>query len=124
MYSRRGDALLEDILYEVEECEGFLREDMSLDYLSRAVASNRSYVSACINRYTGMSFTGFINSYKVKYAQELMSDEDNNLDIKEVRYLCRFSSESTFVRNFRKYTGCTPSEWLLQREKSALDEGK
>lgn len=124
MYSRRGDTLLSDILYEVEECEGFLREDMSLDYLCRAVASNRSYVSACINRYTGMSFTDFINSYKVKYAQGLMSDEDNDLDIKEVRYLSRFSSESTFVRNFRKHTGCTPSEWLLQREKSALDEGK
>lgn len=124
MYSRRGDALLKDILYEIEECEGFLREDMSLEYLSRAVASNRSYVSACINRYTGLSFRGLVNSYKVNYAKELMSDEENCLDISEVRYLCRFSSESTFVRNFRRFTGCTPSEWLLQRKKSALDEGQ
>lgn len=103
--------LLRDILFEMEHGQLFLRKGLTLTELSQLVASNRSYVSSCINDNMGLSFNDFINSYRVRYAQALLQWNSEGLPISTIRDKSGFEAESTFIRNFRKFAGCTPSEW-------------
>jgi len=105
------DMLLRDILFEMENAQLFLRKGLTLTELAQLVASNRSYVSGCINDNTGLSFSDFVNSYRVRYAQALLQWNTEGLTISEIRDKSGFETESTFIRNFKKFTGCTPSEW-------------
>ena len=105
------DMLLRDILFEMEDAQLFLRKGLTLNDLSQLVASNRSYVSGCINDNTGLSFSDFINSYRVRYAQALLQWNADEMSIATIREKSGFETESTFIRNFKKFTGCTPSEW-------------
>lgn len=103
--------LLRDILFEMEDGQLFLRKGLTLNDLAQLVASNRSYVSNCINDNTGLSFSDFINSYRVRYAQALLQWNADEMSIATIREKSGFETESTFIRNFKKFTGCTPSEW-------------
>lgn len=105
------EILLKDILFEMEDSQLFLKKGLTLTDLTRLVASNRSYVSGCINDHIGLSFTDFVNSYRVRYAQTLLKWNIERLTINEIRDRSGFETESTFIRNFRKFTGCSPSEW-------------
>lgn len=105
------DMLLRDILFEMEDAQLFLRKGLTLTELCQLVASNRSYVSSCINDNTGLSFNDFVNSYRIRYAQALLQWNTEGLTIAAIRDKSGFETESTFIRNFKKFAGCTPSEW-------------
>lgn len=105
------DILLRDILFEMEDAQLFLRKGLTLTDVAQLVGSNRSYVSSCINDNTGLSFSDFVNSYRVRYAQALLQWNTEDLSISEIRDKSGFETESTFIRNFKKFSGCTPSEW-------------
>ena len=111
------DKLLKEILFEMEDGQLFLRKGLTLTELAQTVASNRSYVSNCINDNMGLSFCDFVNSYRVRYAQALLQWNGENLSISAIREKSGFETESTFIRNFRKFTGCTPSQWQSQNRK-------
>ena len=108
------DVLLREILFEMEDGQLFLRKGLTLTELAQTVASNRSYVSNCINDNTGLSFSDFVNSYRVRYAQALLQWNSDNLPISAIRDKSGFETESTFIRNFKKFAGCTPSQWQAQ----------
>lgn len=112
--------LLKDIVFEMEDCQLFLRKGLTLTELSQLVASNRSYVSGCINANTGMSFSDFVNSYRVEYAKALLLMNEDGMSIGEIRDRSGFETESTFIRNFHKFVGMSPSEWqrVNKRENS------
>lgn len=105
------DDLLFRIRKEMEINEMYRRQGLKISDLSAAVMSNRTYVSNCINKNTGQSFSDFVNTYRVEYVKRcLKSDPEAN--ISDLGTRAGFSGESVFFRNFKKATGRTPSEWL------------
>lgn len=88
----------------------FLRKGLRLDDVAARMASNQKYISACINRNTGKSFTDFVNEYRVRYAQELLLKHPE-LKVQDVGDRSGFSSDVSFHRNFLKITGKTPAQW-------------
>ena len=88
----------------------FLRKGLRLDDVAARMASNQKYISACINRNTGKSFTDFVNEYRVRYAQELLLKHPE-LKVQDVGDRSGFSSDVSFHRNFLKITGETPAQW-------------
>ena len=89
----------------------YRRQGLNISDLSAAVMSYRTYVSNCINKNTGQSFSDFVNTYRVEYVKRgLKSDPEAN--ISDLGTRAGFSGESVFFRNFKKATGRTPSEWL------------
>ena len=105
------DFLTEDIITLFEKKQIFLRQGLKIDDIARECTSNRTYVSNCINNYYGQSFTSLVNSFRVNYAKDLILSSGSTMKLSVVCNNSGFSDEVSFIRNFKKFTGMTPSEW-------------
>jgi len=59
-------------------------------------------------------FTGFreyINYRRLEYFKQLAA-ENSNKNVKELMYLCGFTSRATFYRNFSDKYGVSPSKYI------------
>jgi YesN/AraC family two-component response regulator len=52
----------------------YLNEKLSLDDLARQLNTNSRYISQVINENFNKNFYSFINNYRIKEAQKLLSD--------------------------------------------------
>lgn len=102
--------------------------NLSLESLAETLNTNRTYVSRAVNTRAGVSFSSYVNSYRISEAIALLSDPESDILVKELADRVGFSSDSVFSRIFKKETGMTPKEFrqsaiLIAREKgSETDE--
>lgn len=108
-YERIGNEI--DRLLEVEQL--YLDENITLNDLVRKVDSCRTYVSNYINNEKGVSFSDYINRLRIEHAKKLMIEQPGQKQI-VISKMSGYSNEQSFYRNFRKFTGMTPSGWLRQ----------
>lgn len=107
----------EQLLLVLQEQKVFLKKDLRISDMARLIGSNRTYISNFINQEMDMSFSDYVNTFRVTYAQQILSDLDSPIPIMEVGDLSGFSNEASFYRNFKKIVGCTPSEWRKLQKK-------
>lgn len=70
---------------------------------------SETFLSKRFKKVTGMTFTEYLNRFRIQKAVEILNDE--NTSSPEVGYLCGFSTPKYFKDVFRKYVGCTPREY-------------
>ena len=109
------EILKEQLHYLMEEKQLFKQKDLHISDVALHVGSNRTYVSNCINKEMNISFSDYINTYRIKHAQSLMIMPGNLFSQIEISELSGFSNESSFYRNFKNITGTTPNKWLQQQ---------
>ena len=104
--------------YMVKE-QGFLNPNLTIEEISRILNTNRTYVSKLVNLYYGMPFRDYLNSLRMNYAKQLMTDEpDASLEYIAVK--SGFQSSTQFIRKFRETEGVTPTIWkTMQRQQKA-----
>ncbi len=85
--------------------------DISLDKLAAMLGSNRTYISRVINRYADKSFWGYVNMYRIAEATEILSDLNNEVQIKNIYEVLGYNSAASFFRVFREETGISPSKY-------------
>lgn len=95
--------------------------ELSLDTLSEKLGTNRTYISNVINKYSGMSFSNYVNSFRIKEAAEILSDTSKEVVLKALYNKVGYNSQSSFYRAFQKETGCSP---MVYREKAARLDGQ
>jgi len=103
--------LMDRICQLMEEEQLYLSSDLKVQDVAVRLETNSSYISDCINNGHGRSFSQFVNTYRVRYAQELLRQRPDT----KVAFIAAesgFSSEVSFFRNFKIVTGMTPREWL------------
>ena len=103
--------LMERISQLMDEERLYLHSDLKLQDVAVRLNTNSGYVSECINTMRGLSFSQFVNTYRVSQAQELLRQQPD-LKAANVATASGFSTESSFFRNFKLITGMTPREWL------------
>ena len=81
----------------------------SLTEISEALGYNPSYFSKRFGELYGMSYREYLLKTKLGYAKSLLISGD--IDVSEVGYLSGFSSTQTFVADFRKGFGVTPTQF-------------
>lgn len=91
--------------------------ELTLEKAAKAVSSNRTYLSAAIKKSTGLSFSYYVNSYRIKEAMNILSDPTNREPLKTVIMDVGFKSQTPFYRLFNEATGTTPTQW---RERHAV----
>lgn len=98
----------------MEEEQLFRQKDLHISDIAIHLGNNRTYVSNCINQELGLSFSDYINQYRIGYAQSKMTDSRVALSMMEISEQSGFANEVSFYRNFKKITGTTPNRWLRQ----------
>lgn len=85
--------------------------DVSLDKLASILGTNRTYVSRIINTFAGKTFWDYINMYRIAEATQILSDPDNDIQIKNLYEILGYNSPASFFKVFRKEVGITPSKY-------------
>jgi AraC-like DNA-binding protein len=90
----------------------FLKPDITIFELSRKISVSSRALSEVINKSLGQNFYDFINSYRIKESQRLLSDNTRSKKtVLEVLYEVGYNSKSSFNIAFKKHTGMTPSQF-------------
>lgn len=109
------EMLIERIRVLMEEEMLFQKKDLHISDVAKEAASNRTYVSNYINQELKLSFSDYINTYRIRYAQSLMTMPGSSLSLSEISERSGFANEVSFYRNFKKIAGTTPAGWLKQQ---------
>lgn len=88
----------------------YLNDDLRLTDLQRVFPISRSYLSQLFNKELGMSFSDYVNQFRVEESKRLM-DAEPLASIQDIAERSGFHSISTFRRAFTKQTGIVPSEY-------------
>ena len=92
--------------------QAFLRSDLTLPKLARAVDCSVNHLSQVINSGFGMSFFDYLNRYRIEHARELLEKLDGQSSaILNIAFKVGFKSDSTFYAAFKKYVGQTPAQY-------------
>lgn len=102
-----------DRLMEREEL--FRRSGLKLQDVAELLNTNRTYVTDCIKAARGMSFSQYVNAYRVNYAKEQLIEQPDK-KISAIATDAGFSTEVSFFRAFKALTGTTPSEYRAQKD--------
>ena len=65
----------------------------------------------CIKNSTGMSFTEYINTLRLAYSRELLTNMDEKFTIDAIAYESGFNSRTTFYRLFNEKYGLSPKQF-------------
>lgn len=99
----------------MDEQQLFRRSGLKLQDVADLLHSNRTYITECIKSARGMSFSQYVNTYRVNYAKELLL-KDADRKISAVATDAGFSTEVSFFRAFKTLTGLTPNEFRAQKD--------
>lgn len=108
------DELMMRISTVLREQKLFVSPELTIQDLATAIHSNRTYVSQCINRRTGLSFSQLVTRYRVENAELILRSENYSSDheaITDAMELSGFNSDKTFYRAFKEITGTTPLQF-------------
>ncbi len=87
-----------------------LSEPIRVEKMAEEFFLSRPYLSAKFRKETGQTLTDFILNEKTEEAKRLIRYTDRPLPA--ISSYLGFSSQSHFIRVFRKYAGVTPGEYL------------
>ena len=105
-----SEELMRSICELMEREHLYLNNKLKLSDVAERLGSNRNSISACINNQLNCSFSQFIGKYRVEYAQQLMRNKPD-MKTTEVWMQSGFTTEVSFFRTFKAFTGMTPNEW-------------
>ena len=90
----------------------YLDPDLRIDDVARALNIKRHHLTQIINERYNKNFFMYVNEFRIRDAQKLMSDRSNDEStILRIAYDTGFNSKATFNRLFKAITGVTPSEY-------------
>ena len=110
-----NEELLERIYQLMDERQLFRNSELKVADVAEVLCTNSRYVTDCIKDRRGMTFTQFVNEYRVSYVQQILRQRPN-LKVFEAYTEAGFTSERSFFRIFKDVTGMTTSEWLSQNK--------
>lgn len=94
--------------------------DFSLNDLVKACGSNTRYVSLVINDHYGHSFSQLLSDNRVKEACRRIDNDPafTRLTVEAISSEMGFKSRVTFLTNFKRVTGLTPSQYIAIARKN------
>lgn len=91
--------------YIAENCE----RDLSLDEVAAHVGISKFHFSRCFKEYAQTSFSDYLAMQRIQKA--ILLFENPEISIAEAAFQAGFGSIASFNRSFKKYKGCTPSDY-------------
>lgn len=86
--------------------------ELKITQLSLKLSTNRTYISKLINNEFKVSFSDFVNKYRVEEAKNLLEkDMQQRYSLSYISETAGFGSLSSFIRIFKEQTGETPGQY-------------
>lgn len=104
--------LLIGILKYIEEN---YTDECTLQAAAEKLSYGYSYLSRTFKKLMRMSYTEYLNRYRINRAVYMLTSE-KNMQIQEIAVKCGYDSLCSFNRNFKQFTGQTPSEMINERD--------
>jgi AraC-like DNA-binding protein/uncharacterized membrane protein YuzA (DUF378 family) len=116
-WSSLTDADAEGILVQLnslmEQEKLYINAELTLNKLAETLQVKDAVLSQVINSRFNKNFYDYINALRVEECIKMIREEKNqNYTLLSIAFDCGFNSKSSFNRNFRKFTGKSPSEFL------------
>jgi AraC-like DNA-binding protein/quercetin dioxygenase-like cupin family protein len=83
---------------------------ISIGDIALKVGLTPNSFSRFFKKVTQRTFIDFVNEFKIGKSMELLAEKNNT--IKEIMYLSGYNDLSYYSKQFKKYQGTTPSEYL------------
>lgn len=104
------DAVYDKFIDYLSVKKAFLRPDLSLEDVSRALFTNRLYISESVKKHGGRNFKCVLNKFRVEHAMALF-ENDPSLRVNELAYRSGFNSATSFNIAFKVMMNMPPGEW-------------
>lgn len=101
--SNNKSLLIQEIVSYIDE---HYKEDLTVKYLASKASLSEFHFSRIFKKETGYTIHEYIIKTRINNAKNML--QLTNLSLKEITFLCGFSSESSFSTTFKKNTGVTP----------------
>lgn len=88
----------------------YTNPDLSINDLATEIGTNRSYISATINKFYHKNFCTYINEYRFRELEVILLKE-MEYSHKELAMKCGFGSTDSMKRTVKLITGLTFREW-------------
>ena len=97
----------------MEQDELYKNPELTLDELAASLRISEAALSQVINSRFHQSFYDYINSLRVHaFIKQAVDPGNKGYTLLSIAFDCGFNSKSSFNRNFRKFTGKSPSDYL------------
>lgn len=101
----------------------FVKENYALPQTSVATLVEQLGISErnlrrMFQKYVGLSPTKYINKIRIEQATVLLCDCHSERSIKEICYMCGFSSPHYFSKIYKQFTGHIPTKMLVNRSEN------
>lgn len=104
---------------KMAEGEPFTKEAFRLADLAKSVELSEHIVSQVINEQAGMSFSDFVNQFRVEKVKQLLADPKySHLTLESIGMEAGFNSKASFYSAFKRLVGITPGEFQKSSIKS------
>ncbi len=90
--------------------EEYYAENLSLVDLAEEFNYSTGYISRLFKSHVKENFKDYLNRYRISKAKEFL-EQDPKRKIKDVAEMVGYSTV-TFIRNFKKYEGISPGQYL------------
>ncbi|MDD5449770.1 MAG: response regulator [Candidatus Omnitrophica bacterium] len=113
--TRKGeiDVTTADAATKMEKVKQFIERNcfkkISLEDAAQVVCLSPKYLSRLFNEVTKKSFSQFKIGVKIKKAKELLTS--TGATVNQVAYKLGYENAESFIRQFKKLTGLTPTEY-------------
>jgi len=92
----------------------YLKEGVTLEEIAQILKTGRTTLSVLINSEEKVNFRTWINVLRIEDSKRLMI-ENPHYSIMQIAEMTGFSEPSNFSRQFKSYTGQTPTIWRNQK---------
>lgn len=112
LYIEEHSGKINDIEIKIEKYieNNYNNDNISITTMAEEFKVSTQYFSKYFKSQTGSNFLETLNKYRIKKALELLND--TKLPMSEIAAMTGFNNYKSFARNFKKYTGKIPSEYL------------
>jgi len=89
-------------------------EELDLETIASMAGFSKYHFSRLFKQFANVSFYKYVNIQRINHAKELLANP--HLTITQVAIQSGFSSTTAFIRMFKQFQNCTPSEFRNIRE--------
>lgn len=96
------------VSFLVEQVQHHYPDELSLKTLSQRLQMHPNYLGQLFQQEVGASFSDYLNQYRIEKATQLLLHTDQKTA--DIAFSVGYTDSSYFYRQFKKYTGVSPTE--------------